>query len=327
MNNGPAQNDLDTRDKITLSIEESKMLQHLIKSIKSKNNLSGDGTGTGLWDDDKQDSGTSVVKNASNDNNGVEKEKGKADKTEGKEGTEKGKTDKTEGKEGTEKGKADKSDGEEKGNEEEHEEDKMCRICWEKEIDTEDNPLIHPCLCSGSIKWVHRQCLLKWIKMSNHDTCQECHHKYHTTIQYKKKWHTWIDNNIFGHTVSITILFSGVYGFACFFRWLSLKMLKKRQRIFPHLSSQIWQLPSAFSVRFMLEGLKSTFALMILLLPWLESHQIIDLSQIQTELTSNSISIFPDIYLIFYKSFYMCIRQIINKIIPSELVIDSHYET
>ena len=66
---------------------------------------------------------------------------------------------------------------------------------------------------------------------------------------------------------------------------------------------------------------------MILLLPWLESHQIIDLSQIQTELTSNSISIFPDIYLIFYKSFYMCIRQIINKIVPSELVIDSHYET
>lgn len=35
----------------------------------------------------------------------------------------------------------------------------MCRICHET-----DRPLIRPCLCKGSLKFVHRTCIQKWLQ-------------------------------------------------------------------------------------------------------------------------------------------------------------------
>ena len=37
-----------------------------------------------------------------------------------------------------------------------------CRICHE-ETETDDNRLFRPCDCSGSLAFVHRQCLNRWI--------------------------------------------------------------------------------------------------------------------------------------------------------------------
>ncbi|GMS99890.1 hypothetical protein PENTCL1PPCAC_22065, partial [Pristionchus entomophagus] len=37
----------------------------------------------------------------------------------------------------------------------------MCRMCRGDEGD-----LYHPCLCTGSIKYVHQECLLEWLKYS-----------------------------------------------------------------------------------------------------------------------------------------------------------------
>lgn len=39
---------------------------------------------------------------------------------------------------------------------------KICRICYLEE-ETENNPLIIPCSCSGSMKYIHYECLKKWI--------------------------------------------------------------------------------------------------------------------------------------------------------------------
>lgn len=39
----------------------------------------------------------------------------------------------------------------------EPEDEKICRICFE-ESDT-DNPLICPCRCAGTIKYIHEKCL------------------------------------------------------------------------------------------------------------------------------------------------------------------------
>lgn len=60
---------------------------------------------------------------------------------------------------------------------EEVRDDKMCRICY----DETDEPLIAPCKCSGSIKWVHESCLKKWIESSNKEICPQCN------VEYKKK--------------------------------------------------------------------------------------------------------------------------------------------
>ena len=43
---------------------------------------------------------------------------------------------------------------------------KYCRICYLDE-DTDSNPLIQPCLCSGSLKYIHLDCLRQWIGTRN----------------------------------------------------------------------------------------------------------------------------------------------------------------
>ena len=41
---------------------------------------------------------------------------------------------------------------------------KICRICYMEEMDKKINPLIKPCKCSGSMKYIHYECLLHWLK-------------------------------------------------------------------------------------------------------------------------------------------------------------------
>jgi hypothetical protein len=41
---------------------------------------------------------------------------------------------------------------------------KICRICYMTEIDENNDPLIKPCKCAGSMKYIHLKCLLHWLK-------------------------------------------------------------------------------------------------------------------------------------------------------------------
>jgi len=43
---------------------------------------------------------------------------------------------------------------------------KVCRICYLDE-DTDSNPLIQPCQCSGSLRYIHLDCLRHWIGTRN----------------------------------------------------------------------------------------------------------------------------------------------------------------
>jgi hypothetical protein len=45
--------------------------------------------------------------------------------------------------------------------------DNLCRICF-CEGGEEDNPLITPCNCSGTMKYIHLQCLQQWLKTKLH---------------------------------------------------------------------------------------------------------------------------------------------------------------
>ena len=38
-----------------------------------------------------------------------------------------------------------------------------CRVCLEK-TDTEDDPLLTPCKCAGTMKFIHLLCLQKWLR-------------------------------------------------------------------------------------------------------------------------------------------------------------------
>ncbi|GLJ18519.1 hypothetical protein SUGI_0329170 [Cryptomeria japonica] len=56
------------------------------------------------------------------------------------------------------------------------EDEDVCRIC--RTNGDADNQLYYPCACSGSIKYVHQDCLLQWLNHSNARQCEVCKHAF-----------------------------------------------------------------------------------------------------------------------------------------------------
>lgn len=77
------------------------------------------------------------------------------------------------------------------------ENEKICRICYDIDSNLE---LINPCKCKGTIKWVHNDCLSKWLAISKQDSCKRCHYKFkYTPINnYLNLFH----KNSFQHIIS-----------------------------------------------------------------------------------------------------------------------------
>jgi E3 ubiquitin-protein ligase MARCH1/8 len=66
----------------------------------------------------------------------------------------------------------------------------ICRICH-CEGDSE-LPLIAPCICAGSLRYVHQACLQRWIKSSAIQCCELCKFKFIMQSQIKpfSEWQT-----------------------------------------------------------------------------------------------------------------------------------------
>uniref|UniRef100_A0A4W5M466 E3 ubiquitin-protein ligase MARCHF6 n=1 Tax=Hucho hucho TaxID=62062 RepID=A0A4W5M466_9TELE len=58
----------------------------------------------------------------------------------------------------------------------------ICRVC--RSEGTPDKPLYHPCVCTGSIKFIHQECLLQWLKHSRKEYCELCKHRFAFTPIY-----------------------------------------------------------------------------------------------------------------------------------------------
>tara|TARA_B100001093_G_scaffold520349_1_gene614952 strand:- start:7372 stop:8196 length:825 start_codon:yes stop_codon:yes gene_type:complete len=94
-----------------------------------------------------------------------------------------------------------------------------CRICFEEE--TEDNIFINPCLCKGTSKYVHINCLNQWRLNSNNPIaryqCSECKYNYIFTSLYPSDFH----NKFYAGIMAIS---SGVY-FTSVAIWMVVNML------------------------------------------------------------------------------------------------------
>lgn len=108
----------------------------------------------------------------------------------------------------------------------EEESGKVCKICYNEE-DTDENPLIHPCECTGSLKYIHLNCLRYWLSTSictlidsNDDysiynfkqlKCKLCQKKFPDYILHNSKLyeildlHTQINYNSFMILESLTL--------------------------------------------------------------------------------------------------------------------------
>ncbi|KAH9428282.1 hypothetical protein MCOR02_011767 [Pyricularia oryzae] len=60
-----------------------------------------------------------------------------------------------------------------------------CRICRGEA--TADEPLFYPCKCSGSIKYVHQDCLMEWLSHSQKKHCELCKTPFRFTKLYDRK--------------------------------------------------------------------------------------------------------------------------------------------
>ncbi|KAJ8250484.1 hypothetical protein COCON_G00224060 [Conger conger] len=64
----------------------------------------------------------------------------------------------------------------------------ICRICHCE--GDEDSPLITPCHCTGSLRFVHQACLQQWIKSSDTRCCELCKYQFimETKLKPLRKW-------------------------------------------------------------------------------------------------------------------------------------------
>ena len=57
-----------------------------------------------------------------------------------------------------------------------------CRICFDEAHENGHGELIAPCLCRGSMKYVHRDCLNSWRMSSTRENsfciCEQCNYRY-----------------------------------------------------------------------------------------------------------------------------------------------------
>ena len=56
----------------------------------------------------------------------------------------------------------------------------ICRICH---CSGEDEPLIEPCRCAGSVRFAHETCLRTWIIGSTSTSCELCNYEFKTKKQ------------------------------------------------------------------------------------------------------------------------------------------------
>ena len=67
---------------------------------------------------------------------------------------------------------------------------KLCKICYEKE-DKADDKIINPCFCEGTMKYIHENCLKQWIQKKDNMSyirCEICKYEYKIMLHMKYKF-------------------------------------------------------------------------------------------------------------------------------------------
>ncbi|KAI3836517.1 hypothetical protein MKX03_031383 [Papaver bracteatum] len=64
-------------------------------------------------------------------------------------------------------------------------EQNQCRIC----LETDERGFIAPCMCKGTAKYVHRECLDQWRSIKTH--CTTCKAQYHMSVQTAVVYRQW----------------------------------------------------------------------------------------------------------------------------------------
>lgn len=79
-----------------------------------------------------------------------------------------------------------------------------CRIC--RGEGSFDEPLFYPCKCSGSIKYVHQDCLMEWLSHSQKKHCELCKTPFRFTKLYDPNMPKALPTHVFvSHTAKYLV--------------------------------------------------------------------------------------------------------------------------
>ncbi|OJD32299.1 ring finger membrane protein [Diplodia corticola] len=79
-----------------------------------------------------------------------------------------------------------------------------CRIC--RGEGTKEEPLFYPCKCSGSIKFVHQDCLMEWLSHSQKKHCELCKTPFRFTKLYHPQMPSSLPTTVFVRRAVVHVL-------------------------------------------------------------------------------------------------------------------------
>ena len=89
-----------------------------------------------------------------------------------------------------------------------------CRIC--RGEGSAEEPLFYPCKCSGSIKYVHQECLMEWLSHTQKKHCELCKTSFRFTKLYHPGMPNRIPTTVFVRRAALHVLNMFVRGVAAF---------------------------------------------------------------------------------------------------------------
>ena len=99
---------------------------------------------------------------------------------------------------------------------------KECRICY---LTDNSSNLISPCLCDGTSKYVHGDCLFEWLNTTDSEEakikCMECNYKYKykkvRCIQFYNCLNTKLKYNVEFIFFCISMIINLIFGYCIFY--------------------------------------------------------------------------------------------------------------
>ena len=154
------------------NINESLNVNEDYNSYKNNEDDSSESSNTDICEEDESDEDDNENKNNKNDKtikeskngNKIKRNNSKRKRSKNKKKKEKNLIDEIKTKTINKKPKINNKEHLITNESKKSEKQKICRICYMGETDNDINPLIKPCKCPGSMKYIHYKCLLHWLK-------------------------------------------------------------------------------------------------------------------------------------------------------------------
>lgn len=119
---------------------------------------------------------------------------------------------------------------------------KFCRICYNEELD--DDVLISPCECKGTLSCVHNKCLIGWInqRASSYDlrySCELCDQRYNIFPQEKTNESSQFTPCTYYDYANLLVLICTLIALFLICRWIEAMLFAKYDKPIDELIIEI----------------------------------------------------------------------------------------